>query len=34
MKKRTLEIIQTIVWILGIVAVGLLIWGITRALTN
>ena len=32
MKKRTLKKIRVIVWILGFVAVGLLIWGIIRTL--
>jgi uncharacterized membrane protein len=32
MKKRTLEIIQIITWILGFIAVALLIYGIIRAL--
>ena len=32
MKKRTLKKIQTIVWILGFIAVALLIYGIIRAL--
>ena len=32
MKKRTLEILQIITWILGFIAVGLLIFGIIRAL--
>jgi len=32
MKKRVLEIMQVIVWILGFIAVGLLVWGIIRAL--
>jgi len=34
MKKKVLEIIQIIVWILGFIAVGLLIWGIIRALSS
>jgi len=32
MKKRTLKIIQIIVLVLGFVAVGLLVYGIIRAL--
>jgi len=32
MKKKTLEVFQILVWIMGVVAVGLLIWGIVRAL--
>ena len=32
MKKKTLEVLQVIVWIMGVVAVGLLVWGIIRAL--
>jgi hypothetical protein len=32
MKKKTLEKIQKIIWILGFVAVALLIYGIIRAL--
>ena len=32
MKKRTLEILQIITWILGFIAVGLLIFGIIRAI--
>lgn len=34
MKKRVLEILQIITWILGFVAVGLLIFGIIRALLS
>jgi len=34
MKKRVLEIVQIITWILGFVAVGLLIWGIFRTLAS
>ena len=34
MKKKILEKIQIIVWILGFIAVGLLIWGIIRVLTT
>jgi len=32
MKKRTLEILQIIAWIIGVVAIALLIYGIIRAL--
>jgi len=32
MKKRFWEIIQIIVWILGFIAVGLLVWEIIRTL--
>jgi len=32
MEKRTLEIMQILVWIMGFIAVGLLIFGIIRAL--
>lgn len=32
MKQKTLEAIQKIVWILGFVAVALLIYGIIRSL--
>ena len=32
MKKRTLETLQTIAWILGSIALALLIFGILRAL--
>jgi uncharacterized membrane protein len=34
MKKRTLEILQIIVWIFGFLAVGLLIYGIVRAILS
>jgi hypothetical protein len=29
-KKRVLEIAEIITWILGFVAIGLLVWGIIR----
>jgi len=32
MKKRTLEVLQIIAWVMGFVALGLLILGIIRAL--
>lgn len=32
MKKKTLKIIQIIVWIFGFIAVGLLVYGILKAL--
>jgi len=34
MKKKTLEILQIIVWVLGAIALALLIFGIIRALLN
>ena len=33
MNKETLKLLQIIVWILGFIALGLLIWGIIRALS-
>lgn len=32
MKKRTLEILQIVAWVIGFVAVALLVYGIIRAL--
>jgi len=32
MKKRNLEVLQIIVWILGFIALALLVYGIARAL--
>jgi len=32
MKKKNLEVLQIIVWVLGFIALGLLIFGIIRAL--
>jgi len=34
MKKRTLKILQIIAWIIGFIAVALLIYGIIRALLS
>jgi len=34
MKKKTLEILQIIAWGMGFIALGLLIWGIIRALAS
>jgi hypothetical protein len=34
MKKRVLKKIQIIVWILGVIAIGLLIYGIARILLS
>jgi len=34
MKKKNLEKLQFIVWILGFIAIGLLTWGIIRALLS
>ncbi len=34
MKKKTLKVLQIIVFIMGIIAIGLLIWGIVRALLS
>lgn len=34
MKKKTLNALQIIVFIMGLVAIGLLIWGIIRALLS
>jgi len=33
MKRKTLEILQIIAWVIGFIAVALLIYGIIRALT-
>jgi TRAP-type C4-dicarboxylate transport system permease small subunit len=32
MKKKTRKILDIILWILGIIAIGFLIWGILRIL--
>lgn len=32
MKKRTLEILQILAWVIGFIALSLLIYGIIRAL--
>lgn len=34
MKKRTLEILQITAWIIGAIAVALLVYGIIRALLS
>jgi len=34
MKKETLEVLQIIAWAMGFIALGLLIWGIIRALIS
>jgi len=34
MNKKTLEVFQILVWIMGAIAVGLLVWGIFRALMS
>ena len=34
MKKRTLETLQIIAWIIGFIAIGLLVYGVIRTLLS